>query len=331
MLPALALRAEPPAREVMHAPPRPPGAPLLTSATLRRAYALLGPIEAAAAMGSHCYVLLQGGWSWGEVPPMLLYHQATTACMTAAVVTQVADGGVCRSPRASVCALGLFTNRLLLAGTWVEVGLQLIIVYSPLRQKGFGTAALPWTAWLVALPFVLLLFAANGGRKTLTNRLWHAGPAASHYAGQRIALPASVSSLACSAREYNETTPTSCRLRSSTARYRICCSRMHLTAAAISSSSKQQMITGVITSRTIVLVGSRPSATACTVMSRSVTMPSDCSRSRISTYPLLRAFILWAASCKVASGWMASTSRLMISLSCMISPLLFLKAVAVRS
>src|SRR5262245_46501947 len=97
--------------------------------------------------------------------PPLLYHQATTTCLTAMIVTQVANGFVCRSPRASVLSLGLFTNRLLLVGISVEVGLQLTIVYSSFGQKIFGTAALPWTAWLVALPFALFLFAADEGWK----------------------------------------------------------------------------------------------------------------------------------------------------------------------
>jgi sodium/potassium-transporting ATPase subunit alpha len=53
----------------------------------------------------------------------------------------------------------------------VEVGLQLTIVYSSFGQKIFGTAALPLTAWLVALPFALFLFAADEGRKALARRL----------------------------------------------------------------------------------------------------------------------------------------------------------------
>ena len=170
MLPALALGAEPPASDAMRAPPRPRGEPLLTFGILQRAYGFLGPIEAAAAMGSYFFILFQGGWSWGQTPPILLYQQATTACLTAVIVTQVANGFVCRSPRASVFSLGLFTNRLLLVGMLVEVGLQLAIVYSPLGQKIFGTAALPLSAWLVALPFALLLFAADEGRKALVGR-----------------------------------------------------------------------------------------------------------------------------------------------------------------
>jgi len=170
-LPALALGAEPPAGDTMRSPPRPRGEPLLTSAMLLRAYAFLGPIEAAAAMTSYFYILFQGGWIWGQVPPSLLYQQATTACLTAIIVMQVANGFVCRSPRVSLFSLGLFTNRMLLVGMLVEVGLQLIIVYSPFGQQIFRTAALPLTAWLVAMPFALALFVADEGRKALARRL----------------------------------------------------------------------------------------------------------------------------------------------------------------
>jgi sodium/potassium-transporting ATPase subunit alpha len=171
MLPALALGAEPPADDTRRAPPRPPGEPLLTSGMLLRAYGFLGPIEAAAAMTSYFYMLFQGGWSWGQTPPVLLYQQATTACLTAVIVTQVANGFVCRSTHASIFSLGLFTNRLLLLGMLAEVGLQLTIVYSPMGQMIFGTAALPLTAWLVALPFAALLFTADEGRKAWRRRL----------------------------------------------------------------------------------------------------------------------------------------------------------------
>jgi sodium/potassium-transporting ATPase subunit alpha len=171
MLPALALGTEPPAGDTMRALPRPRGEPLLTGAMMRRAYGFLGPIEAAAAMASYFYILIQGGWSWGETPPALLYHQATTACLTAVIVTQIANGFVCRSPFASVFSLGLFSNRLLLVGMLIEVGLQLIIVYTPFGQRIFATAALPLSVWLFAMPFAVLLFAADESRKAWARRL----------------------------------------------------------------------------------------------------------------------------------------------------------------
>ncbi|HXH14005.1 MAG TPA: cation-transporting P-type ATPase [Alphaproteobacteria bacterium] len=167
MLPALALGAEPPAHDVMRVPPRPPGEPLLTASVLLRAYAFLGPIEAAAAMTGYFYALGQAGWTWGSVPSELLYRQATTACLSAVIVTQIANGLVCRSPRQSVWSLGLFSNRLLLFGILVEVGLLLAIVYTPLGHRSFGTAGLPLSAWLVVAPFAPLLLAADEGRKAL--------------------------------------------------------------------------------------------------------------------------------------------------------------------
>jgi sodium/potassium-transporting ATPase subunit alpha len=168
MLPALALGVERPSGTVMRSPPRPRGEPLLTSVMLWRAYAFLGPIEAAAAMTGYFFILSQGGWSWGQIPSLLLYQQATTACLTAVIVTQIANGFVCRSPRETVSSLGWLTNRLLLIGIVMEIGLILAIVYSPLGQRMFATAALPVSAWLVAIPFALFLFAADEARKTLS-------------------------------------------------------------------------------------------------------------------------------------------------------------------
>jgi sodium/potassium-transporting ATPase subunit alpha len=144
--------------------------PSPATSVLLRAYAFLGSIEAVAAMAGYFYVLGQGGWAWGQVPSGLLYRQATTACLSAVVVTQIANGFVCRSARQSVWSLGLFSNRLLLLGILVEAGLLLVIVYTPLGQTIFGTAALPVNAWLAVAPFAPLLLAADEGRKALARR-----------------------------------------------------------------------------------------------------------------------------------------------------------------
>jgi sodium/potassium-transporting ATPase subunit alpha len=100
----------------------------------------------------------------------LLYQQSTAACLTAVIVSQIANGFACRSPRESVWSLGLFTNRFLLIGILVEIALQMAIVYTSIGQKMFGTAPLPIAAWLVALPFALLLLAADEWRKSLAAR-----------------------------------------------------------------------------------------------------------------------------------------------------------------
>ena len=63
MLPALALGAEPPSPRTC-GDPRVPAA-LVDRRLLRRAFGVLGPVEAAVALGAFLTVLHLGGWSWG--------------------------------------------------------------------------------------------------------------------------------------------------------------------------------------------------------------------------------------------------------------------------
>jgi sodium/potassium-transporting ATPase subunit alpha len=173
MLPALALGAEPPSRDVMRRPPRPRGERLLSGAVLARAYLFLGPLEALAAMAVFFHVLDAGGWRYGEflAPGDPLYLQATTACFAAIVVAQMANLFVCRHPRLAAWSLPLRENRWLLAGLASEVGLLLLIVYTPWGNALFGTAPLPLAVLLFALPFALLLFGAEEARKALMRRV----------------------------------------------------------------------------------------------------------------------------------------------------------------
>ncbi|VAX34013.1 Cation-transporting ATPase, partial [hydrothermal vent metagenome] len=167
MLPALALGAEKPTRELMKQPPRSPKERLLNLRLLSRAYLFLGPIEAAAAMFGFFYVLNSGGWRWGEMlaADNHLYMQATTVCLTAIVVTQVANVFACRSFRESVFSIGFFSNRLIFAGIAFELLFQLFIVYHPLGNRIFSTRPIPLKMWLVLIPFAVMLFAAEELRK----------------------------------------------------------------------------------------------------------------------------------------------------------------------
>ncbi len=169
MFPALALGAEPPAREVMRRPPRAPEERLLSFSLLARAYLFLGPIEAAAGLFGFFFVLKSGGWQWGEMPSAhhQLYLQATTACLGAIVVTQIANVFACRSFKASVFSLGLFSNRLILLGIAFEILLTGFIIYHPWGQKIFGTAPLPASVWLMFVPFAAALLFLEEGRKLL--------------------------------------------------------------------------------------------------------------------------------------------------------------------
>lgn len=172
MLPALALGAEKPTSVVMQQPPRKVNERLLDFPLVARAYLFLGPIEAVACMFGFFWVLNAGGWTWGTLLPAsdLLYMQATTACLTAIVVVQVANVFACRSSRESLFTTGFFTNKLIFGGIAVELALQLFIVYHPWGNEVFSTAPISLRAWLVLIPFAILLLAAEEGRKLVMRR-----------------------------------------------------------------------------------------------------------------------------------------------------------------
>ena len=169
MLPALALGAEKPTKQLMKEPPRDPRHALLSAGLLSRAYLFLGLIEAAAGLFAYFYVLNKGGWRWGETlaSDNLLYIEATTACLTAIIVTQIANVFACRSFRESVFSLGFFSNPLIFVGIVAEFSFQFFIVYHPIGNRIFATAPLPVTVWLILIPFALFLFVAEESRKAV--------------------------------------------------------------------------------------------------------------------------------------------------------------------
>lgn len=172
MLPALALGAEKPTEDLMKQPPRDPKERLLSSKILTRAYLFLGPIEAAAGLFGFFYVLKSGGWHWGEMlpPNNPLYMQATTACLTAIIITQIANVFACRSFSESVFKIGLFSNPLIYIGIIFEILLQIFIVYHPAGNKIFSTYPISASVWLMLVPFAITLFVMEEIRKLLVRK-----------------------------------------------------------------------------------------------------------------------------------------------------------------
>jgi magnesium-transporting ATPase (P-type) len=172
MLPALALGAERPSPDTMRRPPRRREERLIDWPLLARAYLWLGLLEAAAAMAAFFFVLDRGGWEYGQIPASAdpLYLQATTACLTAIVVTQVVNVFLCRHPLDSAFAFGLAGNPLILWGVAVELGLILIIVYTPWGNLAFGTAPIGAEVWLFAALFAVVMLALEELRKAVARR-----------------------------------------------------------------------------------------------------------------------------------------------------------------
>ncbi|HWQ70469.1 MAG TPA: cation-transporting P-type ATPase [Patescibacteria group bacterium] len=172
MLPALGLGAESPDANTMDRAPRSRNERLLNAPLLARSYLFLGPIEAAAAMSAGLWYLTAGGWEWGidlhAASP--LYRQATTVAFAAIVICQVANVYACRSPKASVLSVGLFTNRLIVWGIAAEVVILGLIVYSPIGHRIFGTDAFPAGFWWPLIGCAVLLLLMEEARKGIVRR-----------------------------------------------------------------------------------------------------------------------------------------------------------------
>jgi sodium/potassium-transporting ATPase subunit alpha len=171
-LTALGLGVERPDPQGMRLPPRPVQEKLLNLPLALRAYLFLGAIEAAAAMAAFFFVLLQGGWSYGNALPAsdALYRQATTACLTAIIVLQIVNVLLCRSSVRSVFSMPLLDNRLILAGIALELVLLLIALYMPLAHAVLGTEVIPAAAWPLLLVLAVAMLLLEELRKWIVRR-----------------------------------------------------------------------------------------------------------------------------------------------------------------
>ena len=172
MLPALALGAEAPDPDVMNRPPRGRSERLLSPGLLTRAYLFLGMLEAAAAMALFFFALHAAGWHYGELPEKTdpSYLQATTACLVAIVMAQVANVFLCRHPLKSLLSFSLLSNRLILLSIAAELGLILGIVYTPAGNWLFGTAPVGVEVWLLAVLFAACMWMLEEMRKLALRR-----------------------------------------------------------------------------------------------------------------------------------------------------------------
>jgi sodium/potassium-transporting ATPase subunit alpha len=172
MFPALALGAEKPSPDIMQRPPRPKNEHLLTMGVLLRGYLYLGMLEALAGMSAYFYVMYHGDWSWAQplAHTSTLYLEATTACLAGIIAAQITNALACRSPSVSIFTLGLFSNRLVLAGIATDLLLAAFIIYTPLGNSLFASAPIGADVWLLLIPFAILLLVTDETRKYFVKR-----------------------------------------------------------------------------------------------------------------------------------------------------------------
>ncbi|MFN7928270.1 MAG: cation-transporting P-type ATPase [Blastocatellia bacterium] len=157
LVPALALGMEAPESDVMRRPPRSRQERLLNLATLLRAYAWLGMMEAVLSLSGFFFVY----WLAGQALTASgnVYVTATTMTLAGIVACQIGNVFACRSERQSVWQRGFTSNRAVLLGIAVEVLLLLALMYVPALATAFGLTGLSWQHWCLLASFgpVLLL------------------------------------------------------------------------------------------------------------------------------------------------------------------------------
>jgi magnesium-transporting ATPase (P-type) len=181
-LPALALSREAAEPGVMDRPPRPRGKGVITGAMLARAWGFLGLISAALVMAGFLFTLNRAGWHPGDPtgpgsPLYLAYRQATTVAWLGIVTCQIGTAFAVRTDHASLWSIGVFSNRFLLGGIGIGLAFAALLIYVPVLQSFFGTAALTPAQLLTVLPYPFIVWGADELRRFALRRLRARRPA----------------------------------------------------------------------------------------------------------------------------------------------------------
>ena len=159
-LSAVALGAEPPAKHLLDGPPV--RGRLMNRTVLRRAFGLLGPLEAAVSMAAFLASLLILGWRPGEQFPGGHHLLAASgAAFMAVVFGQMANAFACRSSSRWPGALGWTSNRLLIPAVAAGLAFSLAVLLVTPVAEVIGHAPPPAVGWLAALLAAPVLLAVD--------------------------------------------------------------------------------------------------------------------------------------------------------------------------
>ena len=149
----LTLAFEPRESGLMNRPPRDPRQPILTFPLFMRS-GLVSLLMAAGALGLFLWELQ--GSSLAE---------ARTVVVNVIVLVEAFYLLNCRSLTKSMFAVGVFSNRWLLAGLAAMLGGQLLFTYAPVMNRLFGSAPLSLESWLRILAVAVITYAIVGFEK----------------------------------------------------------------------------------------------------------------------------------------------------------------------
>jgi magnesium-transporting ATPase (P-type) len=121
-------------------------------------------------MAGFIFVLWRAGWTPGDptgpgTPLRHAYREATTATFVGIVACQVGTAFASRTESASLREVGVLTNPLLLWGIAFELAFAAAVVYVPVLQQLFGTAALGPDTLAVVAPFPFIVWGVDELRR----------------------------------------------------------------------------------------------------------------------------------------------------------------------
>jgi len=170
IIPSMGLGQEPPDRDVMQQPPRSESqAALLAPGLIIHSYLFLGLLEGFWSLFLFFYVLVSGGWQYGNelASSDPLYRSATGITLSTILLMQIGNLVGRRYKKRSGLDKGLFTNRLILLGIVIQVVFSWATLYFPPLQKVLNTGPVPVPVYLMAWFGVLLIFGSDYIRKKI--------------------------------------------------------------------------------------------------------------------------------------------------------------------
>jgi P-type Ca2+ transporter type 2C len=157
-LPALALSVEPPEQDTMNRPPY-PSSEQIFSRGMGWDIIWIGCLTGLASLGT--------GYAYWRANPSSHWQ---TMLFTILTFSETVIALAVRSERTSLFQMGLFSNQPLLGAIVLTLGLHLAILYVPLCQNLFQTAALSVSELAFCLGISTLVFWAIEGQKWLKRR-----------------------------------------------------------------------------------------------------------------------------------------------------------------
>jgi sodium/potassium-transporting ATPase subunit alpha len=167
IIPAIGLGQERPEPTTMESPPRKSTQRLLSGRLLLLSYGFLGVIQATYSLFLFFFVLVQGGWRYGQELAVKdpLYQSATGIALATVILMQIGNLVGRRSLAGSGLDRGLVTNKLIVIGVALEIFFSWAILYMAPVQAILGTGPVNLLIYALAWLGVPLMFMADYGRK----------------------------------------------------------------------------------------------------------------------------------------------------------------------